>query len=160
MNIEKIYFDLDGVLADFDSAVKHLGATQYPIGDEIWEKLKNEKNFFQKINVMENAHLLFDIVYSKYKNKVEILTGIPQPKREMFSAADDKRQWVYDNFTKNIVVNTVYRAEKKNFCLGKEYVLIDDMKRTIKEWNKKGGVGILHISVENTIKQMKELGIL
>ena len=36
-------------------------------------------------------------------------------------------------------------------------ILIDDMEQTINEWNKGGGIGILHTSAADTIKQLKKL---
>ena len=42
---------------------------------------------------------------------------------------------------------------------GPERILIDDMEQTINEWNKAGGVGILHTSATNTISQLKKLGL-
>jgi hypothetical protein len=33
------------------------------------------------------------------------------------------------------------------------------MKQTIDEWNAKGGIGILHTSAADTIKQLKKLGL-
>ena len=37
--------------------------------------------------------------------------------------------------------------------------LIDDLENTINEWNDKGGIGILHTSAADTIKQLKDLGL-
>ena len=37
--------------------------------------------------------------------------------------------------------------------------LIDDMERNIQQWKDKGGIGILHTSAADTIKQLKELGL-
>lgn len=159
MEVKKIYLDMDGVLADFESAVIAFGATQFPIGDEMWNKLKNTPNFFKTIKPLKNSHFLFNLLYSFHKDKVEILTGIPQPKREMFSAAKDKEDWIREHFSKIIKVNAVFRKDKKDFCHGEQYILIDDMKRNIKEWKKQGGIGILHTSVEDTINQLKQLGV-
>jgi hypothetical protein len=33
------------------------------------------------------------------------------------------------------------------------------MKQTIDEWNAKGGIGIFHTSADDTIKQLKKLGL-
>jgi hypothetical protein len=42
---------------------------------------------------------------------------------------------------------------------GGDRILIDDLPNTIEEWNAKGGVGILHTSAANTIKELKKLGL-
>jgi hypothetical protein len=33
------------------------------------------------------------------------------------------------------------------------------MEQTINEWKKGGGIGILHTSAANTIKELKKLGL-
>ena len=43
--------------------------------------------------------------------------------------------------------------------LTKSDILIDDKASTIDNWNSVGGTGILHTSTENTIKQLKQLGL-
>jgi hypothetical protein len=42
---------------------------------------------------------------------------------------------------------------------GKYTILIDDLEKTIKEWHAQGGIGILHTSAADTIKQLKELDL-
>jgi hypothetical protein len=50
------------------------------------------------------------------------------------------------------------RAQKQIFAAeGK--ILIDDMEQTIREWKNAGGIGILHTSAANTIKELKKLGL-
>ena len=34
-----------------------------------------------------------------------------------------------------------------------------DREKNIKEWRENGGIGILHTSASDTIKQLKELGL-
>jgi hypothetical protein len=50
------------------------------------------------------------------------------------------------------------RANKQLFS-DKNRILIDDLAKTIDEWNAKGGIGILHTSAADTIKQLKKLGL-
>jgi hypothetical protein len=38
-------------------------------------------------------------------------------------------------------------------------ILIDDMEQTIREWRNAGGIGILHTSAADTIKELKKLGL-
>ena len=39
-------------------------------------------------------------------------------------------------------------------------VLIDDLQKNIDEWTAAGGTGILHVSAEQTLKELKDLGLL
>jgi len=48
---------------------------------------------------------------------------------------------------------------KKYFCRGKYDLLIDDSPRNIDDWIKVGGTGILHVTLEDTLQQMHQLGI-
>ncbi len=50
------------------------------------------------------------------------------------------------------------RANKQLFS-DTNRILIDDLPNTIDEWNAKGGIGILHTSAANTIKELKKLGL-
>jgi hypothetical protein len=50
-------------------------------------------------------------------------------------------------------------AKFKQEFSGKNRILIDDRADTITNWNAQGGIGILHTSADNTIKQLKQLGL-
>lgn len=54
----------------------------------------------------------------------------------------------------------VYREQKKDYCKGKEYILIDDLNKNISEWEALGGTGILHTSVDNTREHLHKMGII
>ncbi len=41
---------------------------------------------------------------------------------------------------------------------GKPNVLIDDHPKNIREWEAKGGIGILHTSVSKSMSELKRLG--
>lgn len=166
--LNKIYFDMDGVLADFDDFVKNQLGMEYsaeqrhwlPNDDEMWEKARNTSHFYYQLKLMDGAKELFDMVFGKYGSQCEILTGIPKPKRGLTTAKEDKIAWVRQYLSSDIVVNVVYKEEKPQFCTGKDCILIDDTQRNITEWEQSGGTGILHVSPENTIQLLKEMHIL
>ena len=54
----------------------------------------------------------------------------------------------------------ILREDKINYCFGPEYVLIDDYTKNGLEWKQKGGTVINHSSSEDTLEQLKDLGIL
>ena len=170
MKVEKIYFDMDGVLADFERGVREICGLE-PIPQdaknndslaevEMWEAIRKTGNFYDCLEFMPGAKEMFDMVYGKYGDKCEILTGIPKPKRGIVTAGDDKRAWVRRLLSKDIVVNIVYREEKPKYCSGKDCVLIDDLGKNIKEWEAIGGTGILSKSAENTLARLRELDII
>ena len=168
--VDMIYFDMDGVLADFERGVKELchltppdqNAKKHKPGedDEMWERIKEIGNFYDRLELMPCAKEMFDLVYNKYKDKCEILTGIPKEKRGIVSAGSDKEKWVRRLLSKDIKVRIVYREEKPNYCNGPGCVLIDDMIKNIKEWEDEGGTGIQNVSARSTIRRLMELGIL
>ena len=54
----------------------------------------------------------------------------------------------------------VLRSQKKNYATtdDKPNILIDDYDKTIREWEAKGGIGIIHTDVAKTISELKRLG--
>ena len=170
INVEKIYFDMDGVLADFERGVREIcgltppsqNAKHHKPGedDEMWEKIKQNLHFYDYLELMPGAKEMFDAVYGKYGDRCEILTGIPKPKREITYAAEDKIGWVRRLLSEDIKVNIVFREEKPQYCHGEGCILIDDMERNIRDWKALGGTGIVNVSADETMEQLRELGIL
>lgn len=169
MTVKKIYFDMDGVLADFERGVKEICGLE-PISqnvknndsakeNEMWEAIRAAGHFYDRLELMPGAKEMFDAVYGKYGDKCEILTGIPKPKRGIDSAADDKKAWVKRLLSKDIKVNIVYREEKPRFCTGKDCILIDDFEKNIREWETIGGTGILNKSAAETMDKLRKLGM-
>ena len=66
---------------------------------------------------------MFHTIYDKYKEKCEILTGIPKPRRGILHAAEDKTKWVRRLLSKDIVMNICFKEEKKNLCTGPDCIL-------------------------------------
>lgn len=167
MKYNKIYFDLDGVLADFDKGVRELCGIDLTTSERteeldnlMWEKIKGINNFYNKLDLIDNASELFNLVFNKYKDNCEVLTGVPKAKRGIMTACKDKETWSRRMLSKDVKVNTVYKEDKKFFCTGKECVLIDDTEKNIEEWESFGGTGVLFTTVNDTIEKLKELGVL
>ena len=168
MKIKKIYFDMDGVLADFDRGVQELcnlpkvsaNDSTKAQDDEMWAEIKKIDHFYDKLQVMPGALKMFHEIYSRYGEKCEILTGIPKEKRGILTAGEDKIAWMHRLFSDKITVNVVYKEEKKKFCTGSDCILVDDLETNIESWREYGGTGILHKSSQDTIAKLHELGIL
>ena len=169
MEAEKIYLDMDGVLADFDRGVRELcrmepqsqnGKRSAKVDDLMWEAIRKIDHFYDRLEPMPGAKEMFDIIYGAYGDRCEILTGIPRPERGLETAAQDKTDWMHRLFAGDVKVNAVCRKDKMQFCSGPEAVLIDDREKTIREWREKGGTGILHVSPEETLNELKQMGIL
>ena len=169
MTVGKIYFDMDGVLADFGRGVRELcdmealsqnGERDLKQDDLMWEAIRDTDCFYDRLELMPGAKELFNQFWGKYGDKCEILTGIPREERGIVTAERDKRNWTRRMLSEEVRVNAVCRKHKQQFCTGPEAVLIDDRAKTIREWRELGGTGILHKSAEETLKELKKLGIL
>ncbi len=164
-----IYLDMDGVLADFYRGVREIGHTE-PLNqnekhsreqnDRMWEELRKVDHFYDRLELLPGAKEMFDLIYGKYGEQCEILTGIPRPVGGLATAGEDKINWTKRKLSESVKVNIVFRKEKMRYCTGPDSVLIDDRETTIREWKEAGGTGILHVSVEKTLEEMKELGLL
>ena len=164
-----IYLDMDGVLADFNRGVKELcGMEALPQGkfrnpeydNRMWEKIRDTDHFYNRLYLLPGAKEMFDAIYSKYKSRCEILTGVPKPERGIITAGADKKEWTRRELSPDVKVNIVLRREKIQYCKGPESILIDDYAKNTKEWQAAGGTAILHTDAESTLKQLKELGLL
>ena len=65
--------------------------------------------------------------------------------------------WVKNNLpgTKLILA----RSTDKQKYADENSILIDDRPSNIDQWRSQGGIGILHVSAEDTIQQLKKLGL-
>ena len=68
-----------------------------------------------------------------------------------------KRLWVKRNLSNAKLI--LRPASQKQQFSGENKILIDDRVDNIEQWKSKGGIGILHTSASDTIKQLKELGL-
>ncbi len=165
MTLKKIYFDMDGVVADFDRGVRELAGFNMSETDQdkksaaedkaMWEHVKRVPNFYDKLEPMPRGFEMFKAVKQAYPGIVEILTGIPKPHRGIETAGEDKIAWSNRLMGEDIPVHIVFKEEKKNFATGKDCVLIDDRGKNIEEWEEAGGSGIFYKEGETDI--MKEL---
>ena len=163
MKVEKIYIDMDGVLADFDRGVRDFcgidpidqGKRNESANVSLWEHVKKIDHFYDRLQPVPGAKELFDKIYGTYGERCEILTGIPRPHRGVKDAAEDKVKWVRRLLSETVVVNTVFRAEKVKFCRGSGCILIDDYDRNINEWEEAGGTGILFTNAVDAIEVLK-----
>ena len=167
--VEKIYFDMDGVLADFERGVRELcGMEPAPQGpawvpgcdDAMWVEIQKVDHFYDRLEWMPGSKELFVELYERYGDRVEILTGVPKPKRNVPDAGADKIKWIHRLLGEDIKVNIVLREQKPEYCRSKDCILIDDFNENIDSWTASGGTGIQFASAEETRKALKEMGVL
>lgn len=168
MEVNKIYLDMDGVLADFGRGVREMCGLE-PMdqmkatpsdNDRLWAAVAQVDHYYGRLKMIPGADVMLRVLMEKYGGRVEILTGIPKPKRNIKDADTDKAQWMRRYFGPDIKVNIVFREEKKNFCHGEGDILIDDYKKNINEWVCFGGTGILFADVESAVNELHRMEIL
>lgn len=165
MTIEKIYFDMDGVLADFDRGVAELclmekqeqGEAGTKSDEELWDAIRAVDNFYDRLQPISGAVEMFKAIYSVYGDRCEILSAVPKPHRNIPTAREDKINWVRRLLSDQVVINLVYRAEKQDFVKSEGCILVDDYQINIDEWNEAGGTGILFESPEAVVNKVQEL---
>jgi len=154
-----IYCDMDGVLVYFDKQFEKASGGISPREYEekngkeaFWNLIDNENGvgFWVGMPWMPNGKQLWE--YIKPNNPMLLSS----PSRSNSSRLG-KRLWVRNNLpgTKLILANSY---NKKNYADGNN-ILIDDRPSNIDQWKAAGGIGILFISTEQTIKELKKLGL-
>lgn len=162
MDFDKIYFDMDGVLVDFDWGVENLcrikpevqGHASKGYDEHLFSVMATVPHFYAQLPPMEETVSIVKELYEKYGDRVEILTGIPRPERNIKDAKEDKIEWIRKHVSADITINAVLRAEKKDFCKDRRSVLVDDFEKNIKEWRNLGGTGILFTTAEELRKDI------
>lgn len=159
-----VYFDMDGVLADFDKGVRELchreplvqGHCSPTETDALWDDIRKVPHFYARLEPIAGSVEMVQAVYAELGDRCQILTGVPKPHRGIDNAAEDKAEWVRRFVSPGIQVHTVYRAEKKQFCAGPWDILIDDYDKNIREWQRAGGTGILFVNPQQTMDELRK----
>lgn len=168
----KIFVDLDGVLADFPRGMtKAMHATIGPSyvhnedryeadreyarrmwkGIEQYQEQGNE--LWYELELMHDAMKLWEYVRP---HSPQILTATGKP---IYDAETQKRKWVAEKLGDDVVVNLTRKAAEKAKHAAEHHILIDDKEKAINPWKSAGGIGIVHTSADNTIRELKVLGI-
>ena len=164
----KIYFDMDGVLADFNRGLQELcgidKVDQEHSNEEtdtaMWAAVRKVEHFYDRLEPVPGSVDLFMKLYQKFGRDCEILTGIPKPNKNIANAGEDKTIWVHRILSPDVVVHIVFKEEKKNYCTGPDSYLVDDFTPNITDWEKCGGTGILFHSAEGAEETFRKLGLL
>lgn len=151
-----LFVDLDGVLVDFVQGYKNLTGITPQQGEQFgiekfWEPIsKAGAKYWITLKWMRDGKQLWDYI-SKYN---PILLSAPSKEE---SSKIGKRIWVKRELPGIKLILTPAHQKKKYAT--ENSILIDDRKENIEDWISKGGIGILHTSTNNTIKQLQKLNI-
>lgn len=150
----RLFLDLDGVLADFDSgAHKLLGASPAEFEKrhgvkEFWRCLARAPDFYASLSLMPDARLLFDAVEHL---KPTILTGLSLGKW----AAPQKLAWCETHFPRVPVITCMARDKHRFMDPGD--VLVDDRDRHRATYEAHGVVFVHHLNARASLRQLVEI---
>ncbi len=153
----QLFLDCDGVLADFDGrATKVLGMPPSIYEEKygtksFWDKIYADKNFFGLLTPMEDAYELFDAVV--HLTPV-ILTG--KPRGEW---AVEQKLAFRDKYFPGVEMVVCPARNKIKFAKPGD-VIVDDREKYRQTWIDGGGVCVSHTSAKDSIRQLKELGVI
>lgn len=148
-----LFVDMDGVLVDFNKGYFELTGTdisdKYQNSAAFWEPIDRAGiTFWEDLNWTEDGKRLWDYV-EKYGPTI-----LSSPSRKNDSRVG-KHAWVKRELPNaHLILRTA--NDKKEFACP-HCILIDDLQKNIDSWNESGGIGILHTSADDTIKQLKNL---
>lgn len=161
--MSKIYLDLDGVFADFHNKTKSLcGHDYHEDPKNLWRLVESVDNFFLSLDPLPGSQEMFRQIKEMADEKnleIEFLTALPLLKGKLQTAPSDKRTWVFKYLCPETRVNCVtnWRHKKHYTSPESRTILIDDMSRNIVDWEQAGGIGILHVSPEDTLKRLTSI---
>jgi len=166
MNKPIIYFDMDGVLADFEAGFfKVSGQDLSLLPDGVFadkatkDKVFAHPTFFIDLPVLTGAKDM--VAYAMgYDADVQALTATGYSSEESVKA--QKHKWIAMHFPEITEVHTVPKSDMKAKYAWPDVILIDDrLEKSILPFREKGGIGIHHTSPADTKRQldivMKEL---
>lgn len=155
---------MDGVLSDFSKGVEKyfpdaFKERDYIPSEELWPLLSTKIDpvglIFYELDFMPDARELWQHI-DLYNPEILSATGGSTP----YGGDLYKKRWISENLCSITKVNIVDSSEDKGALFAKpNRILIDDSPRAIEPWIKAGGIGILHTSAEDTIKQLKAIGL-
>lgn len=156
-NCTNIYFDLDGVLADFEKAKdkimkdsgyedvemnndsKYLNGVALEAKNYMWKMVYSEKDFYGDLEVLEEGYKIFEEMKKNYN--VKILSAVPKKFPE--KASEQKRRWC-KKYLGDVDVLIVANDDKNQVVDVTNALLIDDREKNIEKWIKAGGIGYLY----------------
>ena len=146
----RLFVDLDGVLADFDShhEVMFGVRSSLTLGNIDWDAVHACGDFYQDMPPMVDFSRLWAFIE---QFEPVVLTGISTP-------AENKRAWVRRNVGTDVEVRCAQASEKYKQARPGD-VLIDDWEKYRDLWLATGGRWITHRTAGKTIDELLKLGI-
>lgn len=157
--IERVFVDMDGVLADFITGIESADFLDKPlVTEQDYDNNKVSfinKRLFRNLPPMEGMLDLIDFI-KQHNLPWEILSAAGLTENRNL-AVYDKTAWIREHVCPYVAVTCTANGKKKAIFAKPNRVLIDDRLDNIEAWEKAGGIGILHKSVAETIETLTSL---
>lgn len=150
-----IFCDMDQVLTDLNQAFYNITGIDitgiYIDDDSFWQPIRKAGlPFWEDMPWTKDGKILWEYI-SKYNPSI-----LSAPSQEIESRIG-KMKWVARELPGTKLI--LRKAEQKRVFANPESILIDDLEKNVQQWIESGGIGILHTSTENTINELKKLGL-
>lgn len=157
-----IYFDMDGVLADFEAGfLKVAGVDLSLLGPDVFadketkDKVFAHPTFFLDLPVLPGAKDM--VAYAMgFDADVQVLTATGFSNESAVMA--QKHEWIHTHFPEIKDIHTVPKSDMKSGYAWPDIILIDDrLEKSIIPFREKGGIGIHHTSPANTKRELDKV---
>lgn len=170
----KIYFDMDGVLADFDASIstsqdlnhptENLTAANRALKEKLWHDIEQNVKFWSDMPIIKNAEQMLNtatrhaecFVLSKAPSAKHFING----EKYVRFIENEKRKWILKHFGNFFDISHIIICNgNKGELIHPTHndILIDDRQENIKDWELCGGRGILFQDAATTSYAIENL---
>ena len=165
-----LYLDMDGVLADFNTAARQFIQASQQEHEEAaqrgrwsnhhWQQLAEQDHFYRHLPKMPLADELVRVArqFLDFPDwRIRILSAIPSG-NDMHEAFHDKIDWINEHYPGFRVHFGPYSHDKKHHCQPGD-ILVDVRTSNCQEWREAGGTAVqVHKNdYEQAIKELDAL---
>ena len=175
----KIFLDLDGVIADFTTGYCGLHGIPNPFltdssfrGDEAWDVVSQTglsseefwapmgREFWASLPKTEEADQIVEAIEATVGMDQTVFLTTPCLTE---GCVEGKRDWVDEHYPgMPILFSSAGKGSHvgpKDFCAGQGCILIDDHTPNVRNWTKAGGIGFLYPRPWNDLHPYEDLAI-
>lgn len=153
-----IFVDMDGVVANWEGRVQDILGDQYATASKSykWAMITKYNNdvqpFYATLDKMLDADELWTFVTETFQYYSILSAAGSTPK----DSSTQKRLWLLNNLGETNTIIVRDGGDKAKFANPKT-ILIDDRDKVLNPFIAAGGIGILHTSAKDTIKQLEKI---
>lgn len=159
-----VFLDMDGVLCSFEADFKRLtGKEPDDYEKEFGQKkywdfiLEQGSVFWERLTPTPDMEELKSYVFSHFL-RIGILSSSSKKNHGSNIVKQGKLKWLRKHGFLNKIPNSnviiVDSAQDKKRYAWKNKILVDDYEKNVRSWIGAGGIGILHTSSKESIKQL------